>query len=186
MLNRDNADGVAWGKRSAALAERLGDVDTLAYALNMIGTSYVMAGEIETVLEHGGRITRPLRVVCETSRVGCSTRRTDAEPGEERCVQTTPAPRGDRALEREPRKLVPERDGIAVVAQHTCFDAVVEILQLVGDDRLEQPELCLAGDERHDVEQAPGAGPSGPVRARTASRTVSGRAAVSSARTSVT
>lgn len=52
MLNRDNADGVAWGKRSAALAERLGDVDTLAYALNMIGTSYVMAGEIETGVEY--------------------------------------------------------------------------------------------------------------------------------------
>ena len=52
MLNRDNADGVAWGKRSAALAERLGDVDTLAYALNTIGTSYVMAGEIETGVEH--------------------------------------------------------------------------------------------------------------------------------------
>ena len=52
MLNRDNADGVAWGKRSATLAERLGDVDTLAYALNMIGTSYVMAGEIETGVEY--------------------------------------------------------------------------------------------------------------------------------------
>jgi DNA-binding CsgD family transcriptional regulator len=52
MLNRDNADGVAWGKRSATLAEELGDVDTLAYALNMIGTSYVMAGEIETGVDH--------------------------------------------------------------------------------------------------------------------------------------
>jgi DNA-binding CsgD family transcriptional regulator/tetratricopeptide (TPR) repeat protein len=52
MLNRDNADGIAWGTRSAELAERLGDLDTLAYALNMIGTSYVMAGEIETGIEH--------------------------------------------------------------------------------------------------------------------------------------
>ena len=52
MLNRDNADGVMWGKRSAALAERLGDVDTLAYALTMIGTSYLMAGEIEMGVEY--------------------------------------------------------------------------------------------------------------------------------------
>ena len=52
MLNRDNADGVVWGKRSAALAERLGDVDTLAYALTMIGTSYLMAGEIEMGVEY--------------------------------------------------------------------------------------------------------------------------------------
>ncbi len=41
-----------WGKRSAELAERLGDVDTLAYALTMIGTSYLMAGEIETGVEN--------------------------------------------------------------------------------------------------------------------------------------
>jgi DNA-binding CsgD family transcriptional regulator len=52
MLNRDNADGVAWGKRAAALAEQLDDLDTLAYALNMVGTSYVMAGEIDTGVEH--------------------------------------------------------------------------------------------------------------------------------------
>ena len=52
MLNRDNADGVVWGKRSAALAERLGDVDTLAYALTMIGTSYLMAGEIEMGVQY--------------------------------------------------------------------------------------------------------------------------------------
>jgi DNA-binding CsgD family transcriptional regulator len=51
MLNRDNADGVAWGTRSAALAEQLGDVDTLAYALTAIGTSHLMAGEIGTGVE---------------------------------------------------------------------------------------------------------------------------------------
>ena len=38
MLNRDNADGVVWGTRAAELAEKLDDLDTQAYALNMIGT----------------------------------------------------------------------------------------------------------------------------------------------------
>ena len=47
MLNRDNADGVAWGEKAVAAAESLGDDDTLAYGLNMVGTSFVMAGEIE-------------------------------------------------------------------------------------------------------------------------------------------
>ena len=47
MLNRDNADGVAWGEKAVAAAESLGDDDTLAYGLNMVGTSLVMAGEIE-------------------------------------------------------------------------------------------------------------------------------------------
>ena len=47
MLNRDNAEGVAWGRRSAAAAVAIGDSDVEAYALNMVGTSLVMAGEIE-------------------------------------------------------------------------------------------------------------------------------------------
>jgi DNA-binding CsgD family transcriptional regulator len=47
MLSRDNADGVRWGERALALADRFGDEDTVAYALNGIGTSHVMAGEIE-------------------------------------------------------------------------------------------------------------------------------------------
>jgi DNA-binding CsgD family transcriptional regulator len=47
MLNRDNYAGVEWGEKALALAESLGDADTQAWALNSIGTSYVMAGEIE-------------------------------------------------------------------------------------------------------------------------------------------
>ena len=47
MLNRDNAEGVVWGRRSAAAAVAIGDSDVEAYALNMVGTSLVMAGEIE-------------------------------------------------------------------------------------------------------------------------------------------
>jgi DNA-binding CsgD family transcriptional regulator/tetratricopeptide (TPR) repeat protein len=46
MLNRDNAEGVAWGQRALAIAERLGDDDTKEMALNLIGTSHLMSGEI--------------------------------------------------------------------------------------------------------------------------------------------
>ena len=47
MVNRDNAEGVAWGERAIALAERFGDRETLAYGLNSVGTSRVMAGAID-------------------------------------------------------------------------------------------------------------------------------------------
>jgi DNA-binding CsgD family transcriptional regulator len=52
MLNRDNADGVVWGQRALAAAERLGDDEGTSYALNMIGTSHVMAGQIELGVEY--------------------------------------------------------------------------------------------------------------------------------------
>ena len=51
MLNRDNADGVVWGERALAAAERLGDEEGRSFALNMIGTSHLMAGEIERGIE---------------------------------------------------------------------------------------------------------------------------------------
>jgi DNA-binding CsgD family transcriptional regulator len=47
MLNRDNEAGVAWGEKAISIAEQFGDLETLAYGLNSIGTSLVMAGEIE-------------------------------------------------------------------------------------------------------------------------------------------
>jgi DNA-binding CsgD family transcriptional regulator len=47
MLNRDNDEGVAWGEKALTLAHRFADQETVAQALNLIGTSYVMAGEIE-------------------------------------------------------------------------------------------------------------------------------------------
>ncbi len=52
MLARDNADGVTWGKKSLALAERFDDVETRAQALNLIGTSQLMAGDIERGCEY--------------------------------------------------------------------------------------------------------------------------------------
>ena len=51
MLSRDNADGVVWGQRALAAAERLGDDEGRSFALNMIGTSHLMAGETERGVE---------------------------------------------------------------------------------------------------------------------------------------
>ncbi len=48
MLSRDNSEGVRWGERGLELAREVGDADIEASALTVIGTSYVMAGEIET------------------------------------------------------------------------------------------------------------------------------------------
>jgi DNA-binding CsgD family transcriptional regulator len=47
MLARDNPDGVLWGRRALAVAERLGDEEGLSFALNVIGTSHLMAGEFD-------------------------------------------------------------------------------------------------------------------------------------------
>jgi DNA-binding CsgD family transcriptional regulator len=52
MLNRDNGDGVEWGRRAVELARALDDPDTLSFGLNMIGTSQVMAGDIEEGVDH--------------------------------------------------------------------------------------------------------------------------------------
>ena len=52
MLGRDNADGVVWGEKALEVAERFGDIDTHAQALNLIGTSHLMAGEIELGCEY--------------------------------------------------------------------------------------------------------------------------------------
>ncbi len=47
MLGRDNAEGVSWGRKALAVAERFADVDTQARALNLIGTSHLMAGDVD-------------------------------------------------------------------------------------------------------------------------------------------
>ena len=51
MISRDNAEGAAWAQRAIDGAREIGDVDLLAYALNMKGTARVMAGEIEPGIE---------------------------------------------------------------------------------------------------------------------------------------
>ena len=52
MLNRDNDEGVVWGEKAVALARELGEDEVMSFGLNMIGTSHVMAGRIETGIEH--------------------------------------------------------------------------------------------------------------------------------------
>ncbi|HET8851190.1 MAG TPA: protein kinase, partial [Ktedonobacteraceae bacterium] len=43
MLAEDNAQAVQWGERAIALAESLGDVETLVHALNNVGTAQLQA-----------------------------------------------------------------------------------------------------------------------------------------------
>ena len=61
MISRDNADGVAWGEKAVALATELGDADTLALGLNMIGASRMMTGDIDAgvaTLQRGLEVSR--------------------------------------------------------------------------------------------------------------------------------
>jgi DNA-binding CsgD family transcriptional regulator len=53
MLARDSAAGIAWGERSIALAERLGEDEILVHALNNVGASQCQSGDPEgrTTLE---------------------------------------------------------------------------------------------------------------------------------------
>jgi DNA-binding CsgD family transcriptional regulator len=60
MLVNDPTETVRWGKRAIALAERLGDVETVCYALNSIGTAdaderaqSTLERSLAIALEHG-------------------------------------------------------------------------------------------------------------------------------------
>jgi DNA-binding CsgD family transcriptional regulator/tetratricopeptide (TPR) repeat protein len=52
LLVRDTAEGVAWGKRAAALSEQFDDFETLGWSLSLIGASYTTGGEIDTGIEY--------------------------------------------------------------------------------------------------------------------------------------
>jgi DNA-binding CsgD family transcriptional regulator/tetratricopeptide (TPR) repeat protein len=47
MLSRDNPEGVQWGTKAVATAVAVGDREVETYGRNMVGTSLLMAGEIE-------------------------------------------------------------------------------------------------------------------------------------------
>ena len=47
MLAAQTAEAVAWGERAIDLAERLGDLETLAHALNNVGTAQLLKGSEE-------------------------------------------------------------------------------------------------------------------------------------------
>lgn len=77
MLGRDNEEGVRWAERAAVVARRAGDDDVLSFALNMAGTSHVMAGRIAAgigrlheSLELGRRIGSDVRVTSALSMLG--------------------------------------------------------------------------------------------------------------------
>ena len=72
MIDRDNADGVVWGRKAVDVAELFDDAELLAFGLNMIGTSHVMAGETELGIDF---LQRSLGVAREYSlelRVGAA------------------------------------------------------------------------------------------------------------------
>ena len=50
MLERDNADAIAWCEKAIALAERFGDVETIVATLNVAGSARLFSGD-----EEGGR-----------------------------------------------------------------------------------------------------------------------------------
>jgi DNA-binding CsgD family transcriptional regulator len=51
MLSRDNAAGATWGWKAVEAAVALGDRQIESYGRNMVGTSLVMAGEIDAGIE---------------------------------------------------------------------------------------------------------------------------------------
>jgi DNA-binding CsgD family transcriptional regulator len=69
MLSRDNDAGVLWGEKAVALAEQIGDPDTLSFGLNMVGTSHVMAGRIELGVDYLLRSLETAREAGEEPRV---------------------------------------------------------------------------------------------------------------------
>ena len=92
MLNRDNADGVAWGKRGRG-GEALGDDEGASFALNMVGTSFVMAGEIERASAACCAASRSpgrgheLRVGAALSMLGSGSPRCTSSSSRERYLQ---------------------------------------------------------------------------------------------------
>jgi DNA-binding CsgD family transcriptional regulator/tetratricopeptide (TPR) repeat protein len=102
MLARDNAEAVRWGEQAIALAETLGDVETLVHALNNVGTAQLDAQD-----EQGrAHLERSLRLALESgweehaarayTNLACSA------------VDTRDYPLAERYLQ----------DGIAYCAEH--------------------------------------------------------------------
>ena len=59
-------------------------------------------------------------------------------------------------LDRDPRDLVPEGDAVTLGAEHAGAQACLEVLEVAGGDRLEQPELRARRDDRGRLEERPG------------------------------
>jgi hypothetical protein len=109
-------------------------------------------------LEHRGRVVGCLGMMREPRQVARSARRV-AQRLERGPVQAGTPVRVDRLLHCDPRQLVPERHGRSVGAQHARREAVVERIERVAGDRLEQPELCALGHDRHGVQDVACPGP---------------------------
>ena len=90
-------------------------------------------------------------------------------------------------LDGEPGELVAEGHAVAVATNDAGLETGVQVLELLGHDRFQEPQF---GAERHDrdrVEQpSRRLGEQRAVRARTASLTVSGSSPPPAAKISVT
>ena len=102
--------------------------------------------------QHGFRVARCLRVMGEPRRVGvlASGR---FERGERAPVEIGASVGGERALDREPRQLVPEEDDVAVGEKHPGGEAFLHGADAARDDRLEDRVLGMRRDGGDGLEQ---------------------------------
>ena len=113
------------------------------------------------VAQHGLSVAGDLGVVCDPSRLGLAVRRDD-QRGQGATMERDRAVRRQNSLDRTAGNLVPEGDGVSARPKHARVDAALELAQLVGGQRLEQPQLGPLGNDGHRVQQ--GACPIGKAR----------------------
>ena len=83
-----------------------------------------------SVEEHRGDVAGLLGVMREAGHVGRPDGRGGESGEDERVCGPTSTDR-DGAFDREPRELVPERDRVALVAEHARCETGVELVELV-------------------------------------------------------
>ena len=136
-------------------------------------------------LEHGVDVAGRLGVMRESRQVrACAGALAQSAQGV--AMQPGAFVRADRALDRQSRQLVPERDSVAVHLEHARGEALVEMRDARPCEGAEQIHLHARRNDRHRLEQAVAPGDTRPARARTASTTVGGISSSPAARTSVT
>ena len=137
-------------------------------------------------LEHGVDVAGRLGVMRESRQVrACAGALAQSAQGV--VMQPGAFVRADRALDRQSRQLVPERDSVAVHLEHARGEALVEMRDARPCEGAEHRSISMRGGTIATVSSRPYAsGDTRPARARTASTTVGGISSSPAARTSVT